>query len=64
MNIGSIENMVKEAGFARISRSVIINLRYLEKINRLKRSCIVKKGEEVFHFEIPLNRIRSIEKLI
>jgi len=64
VNLGEIEKMLPAAGFARIGRSVIVNLKYLSKVQRTKRLCILKKDEEIFQFKIPLLRIRDLEKLL
>jgi|GEM_PF-37671 len=64
VNIGEIEKMLPPQEFARISRSVIVNLKYLSKVQRIKRLCILNKDGEVFQFRIPLLRIRDLEKLL
>jgi two-component system LytT family response regulator len=64
VNIGEIEKMLPPQEFARISRSVIVNLKYLSKGQRIKRLCILNKDGEVFQFRIPLLRIRDLEKLL
>lgn len=63
MNIGSLENSLPH-GFARINRSVVINLTYLEKVHRGKKLCYIKKDNDSFTFSIPLRRIRELEKMI
>lgn len=62
-NIGSLEEILPK-GFARINRSVIINLKYLEKVHRGKRLCYLKKDNESISFNIPLRRIRDLEGMI
>ena len=64
VNLGEIEKMLPLSEFARISRSVIVNLKYLSKVHRIKRLCILKKGEDTFQFRIPVLRIRELEKLL
>lgn len=64
LNLGTIEELLPQKMFARINRSVIINLRYLEKVQRMKRLCTMKKESEVFEFRIPVMRIRYLEKLL
>jgi two-component system, LytTR family, response regulator len=63
INIGSMENLLPE-GFARINRSVIINLKYLDKVQRGKRLCLLKKDNESFSFKIPVRRIRELEETL
>lgn len=64
MNLGMIEKLLPSGTFARINRSTIINLQYLERVNRGKRQCILRKGDETFSFSIPLRRIRELESLV
>jgi two-component system LytT family response regulator len=64
LNLGKVENMLPKGKFARISRSVIINLDYLEKVHRSKRLCLLKKENISYEFKIPLLRIRFLEGLI
>jgi len=64
LNLGTIEEMLPAGSFARINRSVIINTRYLEKVHRIKRLCLLSKDGESFEFKIPLMRIRYLEKLL
>lgn len=60
-NIGALENVLPK-DFTRINRSVIINLRYLEKVLRGKRLCYLKKGNDSYTFNIPARRIRDLEE--
>jgi two-component system LytT family response regulator len=64
MNLGMIEKLLPHGNFARINRSVIINIQFLEKVHRGKRLCILKKGDDTFSFTIPLRRIRELELMI
>lgn len=61
LNLGSVEEMLPQGNFVRINRAVLINLKYLERVNRKKRVCILKKENEVCEFKIPLLRIRYLE---
>jgi two-component system, LytTR family, response regulator len=63
MNLGMIEKLLPQGNFARINRSVIINIQFLEKVNRGKRLCVLKKGDDIFSFSIPLRRIRELESM-
>ncbi|MFZ0283042.1 MAG: LytTR family DNA-binding domain-containing protein [Bacteroidales bacterium] len=62
INLGTIEKLLPKGDFARINRSVIINLKYLDKVIRGKRLCIMKKDDDTFTFRIPLRRIRDLEE--
>ena len=61
INLGNIEKLLPPGDFARINRSVIINLRYLKKVQRGKRLCTLIKDTDTFVFKIPLLRIRQLE---
>jgi two-component system LytT family response regulator len=64
MNLGSVEEVLPKGRFARINRSVIINLAYLEKVQRGKRLCILRKDGVSYEFKIPILRIRYLEGLV
>lgn len=64
MNIGAVEETLPPGQFARISRSVIINLAYLEKVQRAKRLCTLRKDDVTYEFKIPILRIRYLERLV
>lgn len=62
LNIGTVESFLPTGSFARINRSVIVNISYIDKIQRSKRKCFLKKGDETFEFKIPILRIRFLEE--
>ena len=62
MNIGAVEEVLPARSFMRISRSVIINLNYLARVKRLARKCILEKDGQVYEFNIPIGRIRELER--
>jgi two-component system, LytTR family, response regulator len=64
MNLGAIESVLPGTRFVRINRSVIINMSYLYKVKRIARQCILKKDGIEYSFNIPLARIRHLEKLV
>jgi DNA-binding LytR/AlgR family response regulator len=61
MNIGSIEKMLPSPAFFRISRSIIINVKYLTGINRNKRQCLLTAGQVPVSLTIAHDRIRELE---
>ncbi len=61
MNIGSVEKLLPRGRFTRISRSLIINLDCLLKVDRKKSSCFVDFGEGAKEIVIPRSRLRMIE---
>ena len=64
INIGKLEEMLPKHLFYRISRSIIINISYLKRINRKKRIAILEKNGKEYTFKIPLLNIRKIENFI
>lgn len=64
INIGALEAMLPENGFFRISRSLIINTKYLIKVSRKKREVLLVKPPESFTFSIPLLNIRKLERFL
>ncbi len=64
LNIGALEAMLPENGFFRISRSMIINTKYLTKVSRKKREALLIKQSESFTFPIPLLNIRKLERFL
>jgi len=59
MNLGAVEAMLPKQ-FIRISRSVIINSHYLEKISGTSHRCIIiKEGEEI-QLRIPEKQISQL----
>jgi two-component system LytT family response regulator len=61
MNIGSIEKVLIKPLFFRISRSAIINVRYLAEINRSKRACLLMAGDHSIQLTISYERIKELE---
>jgi two-component system LytT family response regulator len=64
INLGKLEEMLPKGVFFRINRSIIINMNYLIRVNRKKRSLILMKDGKEFSFKVPLLNIRKIENYI
>ena len=64
LNIGSVSEMLPGDQFYRISRSVIINVYYLKKVNRKKRLALLVKDGNEYAFPIPLLNIRKLERFL
>lgn len=64
MNIGKLEEMLPKHLFYRINRSIIINVSYLARVVRKKRTAILQKDGKEYTFKIPLLNIRKIESFI
>jgi len=54
LNIGKLEEKLKGKTFFRISRQVLINLKYLYKLDRREKQCCVRVGED--EFVLPVSR--------
>jgi two-component system, LytTR family, response regulator len=64
MNLGAIEKILPATQFVRINRSVIVNLKYLYRIKRADRQCILKRDGVEYTFNIPVARIKYLEKIV
>ncbi len=60
-NIGKIEETLTRPMFFRISRSIIINLKYLTEINRGRRLCTLSANHNSYPLTIAHDRIRDLE---
>lgn len=63
-NIGRIENLFPTSNFYRINRSVIINLEYISKIDRLKRIVHLDINKQTIDFVASKERLNKLETLI
>lgn len=50
--------------FLRVSRSSIINLRYLTKVNRKTKKCILSCNDQIIEVDISLKKVKEIEGLV
>lgn len=62
LNIGKLRKLLPEKPFPRISRSIIINTRFLEKINKRSRKCILADGRQKIELPIPIYNIKRIDE--
>ncbi len=61
-NLGSLEKLLPTGFFYRVSRSTIINLTYLSKVNRKKRTVLLLKNGLEYPVRVPLLNIRKMER--
>ncbi|MBW6460599.1 MAG: LytTR family DNA-binding domain-containing protein [Bacteroidales bacterium] len=61
LNIGSIEKILAPPVFFRISRSVIINLKYLTEIKKGSKTCILSSQHELIPLAIARDKIKELE---
>ena len=64
LNIGSIEKILAQPVFFRISRSIIINLKFLIEINRGKRICVLSARNVTTTLTISHDRIKDLERAL
>jgi len=63
-NLGTIENSLNAKMFFRVSRSIIINMKYLTGINRSKKNCLLTFGNKNYLISMAENRISELEKAL
>jgi DNA-binding LytR/AlgR family response regulator len=64
INLGKLEEMLSGHNFHRISRSVLINTRFLSKVDRKSHVCILIRDTSTYKLHIPPNHIRDLEELL
>ncbi len=62
-NLGQMEEELPTNNFFRINRSIIINTKYLARVNRKSRTCVISFGEKSFDFPIPADQIKLLESI-
>ena len=62
-SLGQIEEELSPKEFFRVNRSVIINLRFLQRVNRRTKVCHLTAGPADFEFNIPGEQIKLLESL-
>lgn len=63
-NLGKLEERLNQNGFFRISRSVLINLKYLTKLDRKSKTCTLIAGEIKKDLEVPKKKMHYIDEQI
>jgi len=62
LNLGKVETILPREGFWRISKSHIINMKYLFKVDRKKRECIIVHNEKSVTLKLARDRLKSMPK--
>jgi DNA-binding LytR/AlgR family response regulator len=60
-NLGTIEEILKGSSFFRASRSYLLNLKYLSRVDRKSCSCILEYPGKSCSIKIPAQKIRMLE---
>jgi len=60
-NLGAIEELLNSGAFFRVSRSYLVNLKYLARVDRKNSLCILEYNGATFPVKIPAQKIRLLE---
>lgn len=60
-NLGSIETILKQGIFFRVSRSYLVNLKFLSRVDRKNSLCILEFNGTSYPVKIPAQKIRMLE---
>ncbi len=60
-NLGTIEDYLKGGSFFRASRSYLVNLRYLSRVDRRSCSCLFEYQGDSYSIKIPAQKIKVLE---
>lgn len=60
-NLGSIEEQLDDSSFFRVSRSYLINLKYLSRVNRKNSSCMLEYQGDSYEIKVPGQKIKLLE---
>ena len=60
-NLGTIEESLKGNSFFRVSRSYLINLKFLSRVDRKTSSCVLEYQEDSYSIRIPVQKIKLLE---
>jgi DNA-binding LytR/AlgR family response regulator len=60
MNIGKVEKILPESVFTKISRSILVNRNFIEKLDRKKRIITLCKDSEMFEFRVAGSMVKGI----
>jgi DNA-binding LytR/AlgR family response regulator len=61
LNLGAMEELLKHESFFRVSRSYLINLRYLTKVDRKDCLCFLETPGENCSIKIPSQKVKLLE---
>jgi len=64
MNIGKLVEVLPPWRFIRISRSIVINIAFLDRIDKRSKKCILVAGNKRYELPVPAGNVGKIEKEI
>jgi len=62
-SLGQIEEELSANNFFRINRSIIINLKFIARVNKRNKTCHVSAGKIEVEFYIPVEQIKLLEAI-
>jgi DNA-binding LytR/AlgR family response regulator len=62
-NLGKIEDLLKDFKFFRISRSTLINMKYLRKVDRKSGKCEISADNKSYLLHIPAKKIKILDSI-
>ena len=62
-NLGSIQEMLEDRTFFRASRSYLLNLKYLTRVDRKSCNCMLEYADESCAIKIPSQKVRLLESV-
>ena len=63
-NLSYIEERLPAEQFVRISEDVIIHVKYLKKVRKLSRQCVLEKNGELITLTLPLSYLGVLDKYL
>lgn len=60
-NLGTIEESLEGNSFFRVSRSYLINLKFLSRVDRKTSSCVLEYQGDSYSIRIPVQKIKLLE---
>ncbi len=61
ISLGMMENRLDSASFLRISRSFILNMNFLSRVDRKESTCILESNGTLHKIKIPSQKIKLLE---
>jgi two-component system, LytTR family, response regulator len=61
MSLGNIEKYIENESFIRISRSYIVNMNYVSRVDRRANICELEVTDTLFQLKIPSQNIKMLE---
>ncbi len=61
-NLGKIEKDLPDSSFYRVSRSHIVNINYILRVDRKNRFCGIGINGTIYNLTLPAHKIRELEK--